>query len=651
MTNKTVKLKGSLGYEGLELSPSDIYVVKLTDGYYHKADREAVCRIGGSYYRTSSPLVVKAHDLHHRAYGEGHILKENASQYEGGYVLSRDLVDASMFDEDSNVVVKKVYFSELEKMMCSNVLFQDEAGERYFKSIYFENRAEVDKNCIQDGVDLTLIHKSCTFVVEAKKIMLDGFIGALIPKDAPFMFDLLKVIKSLKLIKKTVMTACIDSLVEDSGEFFTKRSYLLERDNQMFYESRLDKIFNMTKEETDDFISKVFEFKNVLRVNGANTMNKFRDGLRNAEYSSSVHFKGEELFESKLLKCYTNFDVDKAIQKSSYEPFIRTIEEQKYIDNLSVISEQPTPKILAKSFGNQGGNFLFFESKNRSIERSPTLRQTNGIGYTFGVEIETASGILPASLVEHNGLKAVGDRSISSLEYVTSPLHGDVGINKLMEMTEDIGNFCTVDHKCGIHVHVGGSNITDSPKFNRMFSVYAIKLGLMLQDELFSLVPTHRLENRNRDGLQYCGKIDKMFGSISRDNWRELLGMYVYGEEFSSDRNSKSRLFRWIPSRYKWLNLVNCNSDNGGRSDAGTNSRFQTIEFRIFDGSLNKEDVRNFVLISLAFTKFVDCHQRFIDRGDVSLYKVLTKTLGPIIGSEVSDWVERRKELKTKKSL
>jgi hypothetical protein len=112
-----------------------------------------------------------------------------------------------------------------------------------------------------------------------------------------------------------------------------------------------------------------------------------------------------------------------------------------------------------------------------------------------------------------------------------------------------------------------------------------------------------------KDGERWAGN----FSNICLENWREVLGRFVFNETYR-DEHADMELNRWVRSRYKWLNLVNCTS----------RSRFKTIEFRIFNSTTSSEKIKNFVLIALAFVYFVENHEDKIIAKGVTLDQVLS---------------------------
>lgn len=645
MAKEKIIIKGSSSYAGKEYDVDSTVIIQLTDGFYHKNDTASVARVNGRFYRVNSPLIVEAHRDHKNFFSERFILKEEAAPYDGAYVRKDDLTTISVIDDDAILDVAVLSYVTNEVYNSSNFVMEDGS----LKKLYYKSAGAIQNHFVVDELQRSYVSKNHPELKKATSLGLSNASNRfhIDSPDLSARIEFLKNRKNVTVTSKEVYTLLEDHLIKDEDGMFTKRSYL-SLWNGEDKKIRLDKLVAMTYEDRIKAIDDMFHETEIISFREAKTASSFAKSISNAIVIKKIVYKNSDKPSSSysnILRSYTDIVPEDIMNTSDYKKYKRALDEITSSIKTGSLGSQPSPLFLCNNIGNQGGNYLFHEARNRSLEVSPTRLMTGGIGYTFGVELETSYGVLPKSLIEYSGCKAVGDRSIGALEYVTKPLHGDKGMTSLLQLVNDLGNFTHVDYKCGLHVHVGGSRMTDSPVFNRRFSIYAIKLGLQVQDEMFSIMPTHRLENKNRDGIPYCGKIESVYQSISTNNWREMLGLYVYGRPFDADNNSKSRLFRWIPSRYKWLNLVNCNSDNGGRSDAGSNERFSTIEFRIFEGTLNSIDVQNFVLLSLAFTKFVDCHQGLIEKGGVDLEKIIRKTLDKSAVEPLLEWIRQRKAI------
>lgn len=252
---------------------------------------------------------------------------------------------------------------------------------------------------------------------------------------------------------------------------------------------------------------------------------------------------------------------------------------------------------------------------------SPTYSITNGMRYTFGVEIETSGG----SLNEREGLnlKAVYDGSTSGPEYVTGVLKGDYGFNHLKDICEAIAEDHVINKRCGIHVHVGGI-------FNRLFTIMLLRLGYQIQDEIYRMMPPSRLGNT------YCKYIPDYVMDMNLTNWRTHLGKYIHGSglELNENCNKKSRLGSYPPTRYRWINCVNFSSNSGK----------PTVEFRNHGASMNYDKIRNWTLICMAIVRYAENNQKriFYNLPEITLEEVIRTSLGDNIGEQIMKYYEKR---------
>jgi hypothetical protein len=290
----------------------------------------------------------------------------------------------------------------------------------------------------------------------------------------------------------------------------------------------------------------------------------------------------------------------------------------------------------------RGGNRLV--AGGGKLALSSSCAMLGGKKYTVGLEVETSAGILTESDCKKIQFDLVGDSSIGSGEYTSPPMHGDNCYTMVKRAMNVFAAKTLVDNRCSVHIHVGGAKDPEgkdrvwTPTFNTEFGINAVKLGAQLEDELFASMPPYRMPD-----IKYCSGI-KRFGHIDRDNWRKVLGAYVFGPEVEAlqeaditggayeigrSRNSEQEQNRWCSGRYKWLNLVN----------AFSKGRFATIEFRIFGATTSFEKVYNYILTSLAFVWFVENRPALINKGKV--------TLNLLFDEAYSDYPKLAEQLKT----
>jgi len=279
---------------------------------------------------------------------------------------------------------------------------------------------------------------------------------------------------------------------------------------------------------------------------------------------------------------------------------------------------------------------------NRNFELGSSPRSFNvseNLPYTFGVEIETSSGYIPDFALFNLNAKSCHDGSITGKEYVSGVLRGDGGFKQLATLSGYIARQCNVDHKCGLHVHIG------SAKFNKTFTVAAYVLGLRLQDEIFSMMPISRLNTRNEYYLNKgmsssCGKIPTLHSikkmRLTENNlspdvlkdvvdeiYEEIYQWLLDGSSRGGDANVNKYNNKFAPhshqypkARYVWLNLVPCNfaRNNANHYFAGVKgqnfresiSKAFTIEFRNHQATMDYRKIKNWILFCMAFVNYVE---------------------------------------------
>jgi hypothetical protein len=198
---------------------------------------------------------------------------------------------------------------------------------------------------------------------------------------------------------------------------------------------------------------------------------------------------------------------------------------------------------------------------------------------TFGIEIET---VAPDAAVQNDGLrigpyrrgiqvpylpagwKAEADGSIDNsngghrCEIVSPVLRGAEGLAQVAEVVKTLeAKGHRVNASTGVHVHVGWKREWDSAALARLVTITAY-----VEKGLYAITGT-----KNRERGRYCGGVRK------------------YGNE----KDAKPNLDR---NRYHALNLTNLAH---GTKD--------TVEFRVFSGSLNAVKVLGWIQVCLGLVE------------------------------------------------
>ena len=255
---------------------------------------------------------------------------------------------------------------------------------------------------------------------------------------------------------------------------------------------------------------------------------------------------------------------------------------------------------------------------------SPTFSMSNGMRYTFGIEIETSDGTMDRNDWEDLNISSMYDGSTSGPEYVTGVLKGDYGFNHLKKVCNAVKNSNhQTNSRCGVHVHVGGV-------FNRRFTIMLLRLSYQLQDEVFRMMPPSRINNT------YCKYIPTWASKITFQDFREKLGKFIYNADTTLDKshNKKHRHDKYASTRYRWVNINNFSTASGR----------PTVEFRNHGATMSYEKIRNWTLICMSIVRYAESNQKRIYNNveSITLKDVLIDGLGVNIASQVYKYYEKR---------
>jgi hypothetical protein len=291
---------------------------------------------------------------------------------------------------------------------------------------------------------------------------------------------------------------------------------------------------------------------------------------------------------------------------------------------------------LVKPFNDFNNPNLCDEDRKYLLERdlefgvrTITNKIFEGLNYTFGIELETSSGRVSDKEAEGLNLKCEFDGSLRDTpdqkkedvlggEYITGVLTGDSGMKQLNKVCNILSENCTINSKCGVHVHIGNL------KFTKENIVYMYILGKLLENEIFSIMPKSRRNNsycralkdlglrftelRKSTPFAYDVQIDEYFNLVFKEVSggrlpdRKINKLYNHpsGSKCGYDKNAQ---------RYCWLNFVTAMFDTKKKADS------YTLEFRIHYATLNYIKIKNWLKICVAFVNFAENHQASIRRG------------------------------------
>ncbi len=281
---------------------------------------------------------------------------------------------------------------------------------------------------------------------------------------------------------------------------------------------------------------------------------------------------------------------------------------------------------------------------------SPSYTITEGLPYTFGVEIECCKGFLPSWVACSKQLNVlcIRDGSINNgeggAEYVTGVLKGDTGFRQLQDICLELSRRTLVNATCGNHFHIGNIN------FSKQFLVNSYKLALLLEEEIFSTLPASRRSNR------YCKKLKKfkfrpainsnINYEIDLEEDYNALFKYISVEKvnnptFEYNKSKQHPLgakcgYNHDTPRYCWLNYVPAmfNTRNNGS---------YSLEFRAMNGSTNFTKIKNTLLLNFAFCAFAEKHPEEIVEG-ITIETVISRIF-PKKAKSLNRFFNLRKEL------
>ena len=407
--------------------------------------------------------------------------------------------------------------------------------------------------------------------------------------------------------------------------------FILKRDSFLLYD-HLGRVYNVHNTLTGRWLmpEKILHVDILGRLNNIYILWGVEKLLI---YNSSYGFRCLPKDEKYFIEYYVKKLLSTEYRTSLVKSLNSNYEDRGHDEN--------NAKMISGDYGREGGGIKLSPNASTAII-SPTYLRTGGIRYTYGVEFETAAGTLTDADCSVLNIERWGDRSIPAHEYVTPPISGDYGMRYISEICNVLANKTLVNNECALHVHVGGwkDPRIDSPIFNRMVVSSALKLGAMIEDDMFSIVPSFRA------GRSHVGSNNSLaaYKKMGIENADKLLAGFLFGRgdngvleyQFGSSYNKKTSISRWDHSRYRWLNLMHC----------GTNSRMETLEIRIFPGTTSFPKVQNYILLSLAFLWAAENRQAAIWKEKITTLKELIKRAyrkSPKIIRKLNNFIDERK--------
>lgn len=418
--------------------------VKLSDGYYEKSDSDYVVNINGRYYRRNSPLICELSSVH---YGKGQfaLIEECVEDgLYGGYIYKCDssTIESEMCRLVDGAIVKiKPPVTVYYKIDYSAIRVFNKSSSSGFSEIYIPNNDAVRAA----GSELLRRGSNGRYYFPEDTVALHPRYGA-----AEFVG-----VPGIRPPSATSRVVDVDSFINN---------YLIMIDGHYHYKSHIswsvDKNGNNYKPIENNQIgvridkrpnpfsaarglsSTVRDSMNtIVRVSnsGGSSAGTIRSALNEVlkmgwfqDTRLDSDFAGETFQTSFGFPVGIKGDailIDKIAEIASNQ--FRAGEVSKIIASgvwFGNLHNEPLPEMFTNcSVGNQGGDYVYNLNKSNFI--GSNYKGTGGIGYTFGVEIETNKGVIPLEVARSLPVDCVGDRSIGALEYVTGVLSGDEGMS------------------------------------------------------------------------------------------------------------------------------------------------------------------------------------------------------------------------------
>lgn len=285
-----------------------------------------------------------------------------------------------------------------------------------------------------------------------------------------------------------------------------------------------------------------------------------------------------------------------------------------------------------------------------------TYSKTYGKKYSFGLEIETISGYIPAyvdkdlycSYVHDGSLRDIDDNVPYGLEYVTCVLRGDEGLRQTKRICYELTKRCLVNKQCGVHVHIGsdkGDALFTKENIVLMYYLYA-----MIQGDIFEMLPRSRKDN------EYCRFLETLpidLANISPKNSNRKFWIEEYyativnilslegGPSYMINKREDHPLghkcqYNHRTARYCWVNFITSVFNTRGNN-------VYTIEFRPMSATTSYTKIKNWLLICFALVDIVENHKQAIYSGSVKTLNDVITNCYPKDNKVLLDYIKERK--------
>lgn len=267
--------------------------------------------------------------------------------------------------------------------------------------------------------------------------------------------------------------------------------------------------------------------------------------------------------------------------------------------------------------------------------------------YTYGLEFETNSGVIPQWELMNGGFVPLRDGSIRGIEYVTIP-YGAKDIGRAVSLAcHTLDKYTKMSINESLHLHIG-----NLPNVNEVFIGKLYTLCCILEKEIFSMFPlyydqTSKFKARQKD---YNKPLARALVDLNPKTTFENIGTYLsagkkytgFGSVHPSDPDGTHK---WqIETRYHWVNFINLLFGNN-----------KTIEFRVHTPTKNPYKIMNWIFITSAIVEYADyLRSNSIDMSsvkNVTLETIMRKIYNREIADRLCKYIEYRKRMRKEDDL
>jgi len=232
-------------------------------------------------------------------------------------------------------------------------------------------------------------------------------------------------------------------------------------------------------------------------VLGYFTPNNFTNVRVSTQSGEYIAINKEILNDGFYFNLYNLIYIHHSINKSSTWNKINdsfNLSNNRYRDlvyNLRHVSEDKIAKLKEYSLGRLH-KYSAPENITKMVKYLPSE-------YTYGIEFETFSGMVPEDELASGGLVPLRDGSIRGIEYATIP-YSSLNIGKAVSLAcNTLNQFVKMSHNESLHLHIGGMK-----NINEEYVGILYTLCCILENEIYSMFPkyyaeTSKFKSRGKD--------------------------------------------------------------------------------------------------------------------------------------------------------